>query len=546
VDYARFDAVLCGGRDVATCYRHAVTRLADSDPAKPVHWVAEGWEFCAGTLPAPSGISGGEILVFNHFQHFFGVKDSLQFRIEILRGAERTYFYRILQADESLLVELSRHVPDFSQPVCISVHVSHPILTRGRHFRYRVCADLHWRQSFTTLHSAHEYFISPDYQFKFRLPRASFRDGEMVLTLPNYALDMGATRDVQIYSGGAPMRETMRTPSAHLEEVRTPLAEIGDKSIGWTYRGYGGSFWFALESGKGLGSGYPGSIAGNHHQSVSIADRPPMTVDPTEVAWYRRMAQSGFMVKPHAVPLSTPDLPFRFGFEFDGANPPFDQFNVHYFDGEGTLLGEAPFVKTTPGPVFDDALLATWDDPARDRARLAIVMPDWAAGKVGHKGLKKMSNLLVEMRATGDRDFTELQDCWRNCGVMVEGLPHFTGLPATVFGRTNLFGRARCDARYRTGIVAIHGAGWLGHRGTADVEIVIRNLKGEAIAGTAQVPAFCWKVLWLDEVLPAAVAHLADGGIGPVLVQSPNADLNCMLLTTNRDGAISLQHLWGY
>lgn len=547
VDYAAIDAIICGGGDAVTCYRHAVARLADFDGSKPVHWVADNWEFCAGTLPTPSGITGGEIIVFNHFQHFFGVKDPLQFRIETLQGEARKYFYRILQPNESLLLHLSDLAGDMDRPICVLVHVSHPMLTRGRHFRYRVCADLHWRDSFTTLHGAHEFLTSPDYHFEFRLAHGSFRAGEVALTVPNYGLDMGDDREIRITADGEPRRTAVRNSGIYLEEVKTPTCGLdGNRSIGWTYRGYGGSFWFALEDEGNLIGGHRGCILGNHHQSVPILDRHQTPPDDAELDWYRRMAQSGFIVRPHALPLVDAAAPFRFGFEWDGANPPVNRFHVHYFDGAGSPIGDAPYRKTRPGPAFGEDLLAAWGDPAGSAAKLAIIAPDWIGGRLRHKGMKKMANLFVEMRGTKDRDATEFQDCWRNCGVVVEGLPHFANPSAAVFGRSNLFGRVRCDPGYRTAVVAIHGAGWLGHRGTAHLEIMVRDLEGSPIVASADIPAFCWRVLWLDELFPDLMKHLAPDHFGALLVQCHDADLNCQLLTVSDQGAVGLQHLWGY
>jgi hypothetical protein len=94
--------------------------------------------------------------------------------------------------------------------------------------------------------------------------------------------------------------------------------------------------------------------------------------------------------------------------------------------------------------------------------------------------------------------------------------------------------------------VAAHGAGWLGHRGTAHIDVTVRNLKGDPISASTQVQAFCWRAIWLDELFPDLANHLTPDGFGPVLVQCQDADLNCQLLTVNDQGAVGLQHLWGY
>ncbi len=62
-----------------------------------------------------------------------------------------------------------------------------------------------------------------------------------------------------------------------------------------------------------------------------------------------------------------------------------------------------------------------------------------------YKGFKPMANLLVRNRHTLDQDFTEFQSCWRNLGAAVPGFPHWLTDQLAIVGRTNVFGRVRCD-----------------------------------------------------------------------------------------------------
>jgi hypothetical protein len=116
VDFAAFDAVVCGGGQVALSFRHAVARMAEVDPASPVHWVGMDWEFCGGTLPIPSEAEDAEALIFNHFQHYFGIKDPLLFRVEIYHGTERKHITRILQPNQSTVIRLADFFPGATRP----------------------------------------------------------------------------------------------------------------------------------------------------------------------------------------------------------------------------------------------------------------------------------------------------------------------------------------------------------------------------------------------------------------------------------------------
>src|SRR5260221_4672783 len=69
------DAVLVGGKDVATTYRLALRQMLAARAETPVHWVADNWEFCDGTLAGPKEIDDADSLIFNHFEEFFGFTD---------------------------------------------------------------------------------------------------------------------------------------------------------------------------------------------------------------------------------------------------------------------------------------------------------------------------------------------------------------------------------------------------------------------------------------------------------------------------------------
>jgi hypothetical protein len=53
-------------------------------------------------------------------------------------------------------------------------------------------------------------------------------------------------------------------------------------------------------------------------------------------------------------------------------------------------------------------------------------------------------------------------------------------------------------------------------------------------------------VVWLDDVLPDLARHLGASGIGTLQVKSADADLNAHVIGVSPQGAVGLQHLWGY
>lgn len=547
VAWGDVDAAVCAGSELTGRYRQALRLMAAIDAARPVFWVGDGFEFCGGTLSAPMEADDVEGLLFNHFQEFFGVKDALQFRIEVYHGPEVKRFYRILEPNQSMVLRLSDLVPQRRFPASLAAFVEHPLLTRERHYRLRLCADVFWRDSFTTLHSAHEFGRSPTHKVEFRVPAWQVREGEVALTIPNFERNAATEHLVETVDGGG-TRQLPRETGSYLQQSKLARNGAADESfLGWRYRGFGGSNWFALETEGAVASGHKGSISGNHHISCPIADRGDFAASAEEVARLKSLAADGYMLEPYPLPLALANAPeLEFAFDADAANPAHPHLRIDYFDDAGSHLGTQAMTKTEAGPLFASDLVAAWKDPAAARASLAFISHDFAKAGLRTKGFKAMASLIVQNRRTLDRDVTEFQSCWRNLGAAVPGFPHWLTDQQAVIGRTNVFGRVRCDNGLRTGVMCVHGSGRLGYRGRARVEFIAINNAGKRLSGSIDLAAFTARMVWLDEIIPGLAAHLGPSGNGALLVQSADADLNSQIVTTSPAGAVSLQHLWGY
>jgi hypothetical protein len=544
IDWKTIDAAVCAGAGLPRRYRQLLRLMASADAAKPVLWIGESFEFCGGTLSAPAGADAVEGLLFNHFDAFFGVKDALQFRIEVYHGPEMKRYFRILKPNESHVIRLADHFPEARHPVSLAAFVEHPVLTRDRHYRLRLCGDVFWKDSLTTLHSAHEFNRSPNHAVEFRLPAWLLKDGEVALTLPNFDRLAPSGAEVETVVG-AKTQKVARDTRAYLDQsVLQRDGTADDAFVGWRYRGFGGSNWFVISGAAGL-SGLSASIAGNHHASCPVVDRGDFAAGAEDMARYEKLERDGFVLEPHAVPILPEGNELAFGFEADGANPALKDYRVDFFDGAGRHLGLTRFRKQRPGVLFPADLLALWGDPGAAEARLLMISNDWLKAKLRFKGFKPMANLIVKNRRTGDQDITEFQSSWRNLGIAVPGFPHWLTDDLAVIGRTNVFGRARCDRGLRTGVIAVNASGRLGYHRPADASITVLDNAGRPLTTEFKIPAFTWKLIWLDEVMPLA-AHLGESGNGALLVKSADADLNCQIVTTTPKGAVSLQHLWGY
>ncbi len=129
--------------------------------------------------------------------------------------------------------------------------MAHPFLTRGRHYRFRVCGDVFLKDSFTIIHGSHQFFKNPNKVQPFRLIDSVVRNGEVVMTVPNYDLDMGSDDEVKIGTGdaktsssGAPTawwRKCISSAAAQPSTDRTYFAA--------SYAGYGTSLLVCAGSG---------------------------------------------------------------------------------------------------------------------------------------------------------------------------------------------------------------------------------------------------------------------------------------------------------
>lgn len=543
------DAVLVGGRDVATNYRLALRQMQAVAPTIPVHWVAENWEFCGGTLAVPKEIDDADALIFNHFEEFFGIKDPVQFRFELISEAGTRRSYRILGPNQAVNLNLKELMPDRTDAVCLRVWITHPQLTRGRHYRFRPCADVIWKDSFTIVHGSHQFFKSPNRRQEFRLIDGVVRRGHAIMTVPNYDLDMGANDEVTVGHGNdkAVQKRSRRRP---VEEIHFQSPEdaagMARNYYALGYHGYGTSFWYALEEGISSAPGKQASLSGNHLCRVGVDNRSNVAFQPEERKLIERASAAGFMIHPCCLPITRQDSPLSFGFNFDASNPPFEDYYLRFYDQAGIFLGDCRYHKDFIGSAMIEDVLRTAPQAAQQSATMALVAPDYLAIGLAPQRLVTTADLVIRHRTTGDQDATEFQSSWRNLGTQVPSLPHWLHPSIAIMGRTNVIGRARCKDGHRTAVFVANASGNLHYAMSAQCEISVINLAGQRRSHTITLPPFGIALVWLDEAIGDLAAHLGTGGIGTLQVKSADADLTAHVIGLSADGAVGLQHLWGY
>lgn len=542
------DAVVVGGGDVATKFRLVLREMHRLSPEKPVHWVAENWEFCGGTLAVPAEIDDVDALIFNHFEEFFGVKDPLQFRFEFIAEGEVRRSYLVLGPSESVNLNLNHLVPARRGAVCLKIWITHPSLTRGRHYRFRPCADVFWKDSFTIVHGSHQFFKSPNRSQQFRLIDGVIRRGHVVMTVPNYDLDMGSEDDIVIGADDEKIRQK-RDRARPVEEVHFPHLDRASEDRRYfaaSYHGYGTSFWYALEEGFSTKPGKIASLAGNHLAKVGVDNRSDVAFRPEERQLIEKTIKAGFMIQPCCLPILRGARQLTFGFNFDASNPPFDDYLLRFYDRGGKFLGDLSYHKDFIGPAFIEDILEQAPEAARKSASMALVAPDYLKIDLAPQRLITTADLVVRHLETGDQDATEFQSSWRNLGTIIPTMSHWLHPSIGVIGRSNVIGRVRCRGGYQTGVMIANASGNLNYAMAARCEISALNNEGYRLSHQVTLPPFGAEVVWLDDVLPGLQAHLGESGIGALQVTSADADVTAQVLGLSPQGAVGLQHLWGY
>jgi hypothetical protein len=543
VDIAKYHAVVVGGADVKTAYLNALRWVERSGDVIPVFWVGQGWEYCGSTLPIPAEVDSADIYLFNHFADFFPIKDPLLVKVSSTDSRSHHERFLLMLPQQTAHFTLDDLLPQREGTAVIEVRTTHPALTGNRHPRWRVWADLFWKDSLTSLHGAHDY--GPDRVCESRLPLSDLSAASLVLTLPNYDHRLSDSDSEVRWTRGDAKGSFTRDETCSVEQITVPAtANTKEQSGFWSYRyqGHGTSYWFAFDEGSG--QDHP-SLRGNHEVTVAqVEHRPPLAAEKKQ--FLEAMEQQGFLFWPHGLPLLDAASDFEFGFSFEAANPQISDFVTVLFDADGKLMGRRELSLPRRGYHYQNEVLAGFEATADRPPKLALISPDWKKMNVDPQRINASGNLLIRNKRTGDRDITEFQSCWRNLNATIEGFPHWLHPSKGVVGRTNIIGHVRSARGLRTGILAVNGAGNLNHSGRATVKVKLHAPSGSARTGEVELAPFTGKVVWLDELLGGMKRFLGAGGFGTILVTCADADVNCQILTCSTAGSVSLQHMWGY
>ncbi len=196
------------------------------------------------------------------------------------------------------------------------------------------------------------------------------------------------------------------------------------------------------------------------------------------------------MINPVTLPVRWGKDDLAFGFNFDASNPPFADYLVRFYDADGKALGEHAYHKDFVGAVLIEDVVRQWNGADTAKVATALVAPDHLKIGLAPQRLVTTADMLVRHLKTGDQDYTEFQNSWRNLGAIVPTLPHWLHPSIGVIGRTNIMGRVRTKGGYRTAVYVANASGNLAYDMPAEVEISAINNAGRRLSYYLTLPAF--------------------------------------------------------
>lgn len=529
------DAFVVAGEDLGAKYSSVLRLLDLRDDVRPVHWIGGPFEFAGSTLPVPKEVEDAHFHLFHHFLDFFGVKEPLLVRIRVQTpGREPVEELHLLKPRATLTVRLSDLVPQRDGPTVVEFICTHPVLSRGRHRRWRVWADVFYRGSMSSLHGAHDY--GPSTWSESRIPLSEMMPGSLAVTFPNYEKRLSSAERSLRWGAEGSWKSDRRSSDDPVEQRNWSVGRTHRGFAHYCHLGYGDSFWYNFGEGT---NAMTGRIMSNHQTTVENFD-PPLPVPAEMKARLHAIADQGFLPHPHYLPLSKETDEIQWGFSFDASNPPVRPMIVSFRGPDGGEKGRSRWTAES-GVTWTTILSAI----APEGSVAAIVAPDWTDADVDPLRMNYFGHLFVRHRDSGDMDATEFQNCWRNNGVKIEEFPHWIHPSKAVNARSHLIGRVSGDPATSTLLLIAFASGRLALARTATAKVELIRADGRALSTEAVLQSQTHRLLDFRVLFPELDSFFA-GQAGTCRISSGEADFNAQIVTRSASGGLSLQHLWGY
>ncbi len=221
------------------------------------------------------------------------------------------------------------------------------------------------------------------------------KQGHVLMTVPNYDLDMGSNDAIAIGSGAgkAQQRRSRKQPVEVVDFERKPT---DDRRASLFRRGLSRLRHLVLvRAGRAAcrasrAASPPIISAGS--ASMTAATSPSSRKSATSC---RKAIEAGFMINPVAVPVRWGKDDLSFGFNFDASNPPFADYLVRFYGDDGKALGEYAYHKDFIGAVLIEDVVRQWNGADAAKVATALVAPDHLKIGLAPQRLVTTADMLV-------------------------------------------------------------------------------------------------------------------------------------------------------
>jgi hypothetical protein len=492
-----------------------------------IYWMGQDFEFSGSTLPIPEFIEDGRIYLSNHFLDYFDIPGKLLISLTAWTSSSKIEQQYFINPRETLMWKLSDLNLESPSEGYIAIDCYHPVLSKGRHNRWRMWADLYYLNSMVSLHSAHDF--GPAYTAGSFFPESLVKNSErLILSIPNYGQD-SIDNEVDLFNTKSISNiDLPNEPVAFIDITRTAdQFEGNDYGVSYKYNGYGTSYWFNKIKAKN-------TILANHEVSVNTKAQK-IKITRKMKNRLKELNNMGFTPAIHFLPISNKNEKFEYGFSGDWSYPAVKNIILSSYNEKGALLDEIES-EIEQGINFT----SFFENILPKNTHQIGIRPDFTKIGIDPRQWSPYLSMFVKTKQ-GDIETTEFQNSWRNLGVVIPEFPHWLSNKKGISGSSHLVGRWTNLDGLEAKILIINGSGNKQYDSSGVVEVSIYSKAGEILAKyDLLIAPFTHEYINLKDISPDTVEF------GFVRIRSRNADLNAYMITLTENGGVGLQHLWGY
>ena len=506
---------------------NSLSKIFRGESFPKIDWIGDNFELSGSTIPVPDFIDNGQIYLSNHFRDYFDQEDSLLVNLTVWNKHKLIEKQFFINPRETLNWNLDQHGLGKSFEGYLAISCTHPKLSKGRHNRWRVWADMFFEDSIISLHSAHDF--GPSHKVDSFFPDSLIRKSErLILTIPDYFRD-GKTDQVVISDDVNRIGVPIEDESINFVDIisKTDTLKSHNLGISYSYHGYGTSYWFNKIKNENI-------IYGNHEVSVN-SKAELIKITRKMKKRLTAIEKNGFTPAMHLLPLTDNQLNFEFGFTGDWSFPKVKKVLISAFDQDGEILDDR-------SSQIEDGInfINSWREFLPAESVLIGIRPDFKSIGIDPRQWSPYLSLFVKSKS-GDLENTEFQSSWRNLGTIIPEFPHWLNDKKGVAGSTHLVGRWTNLNEVDSRILLINGSGNRNYKNEANVTISLYNKNGDLFQeNEIFIKAFTHTIYEIP------CQNIVDKSFGFMRIRSLNADLNAYMITSNEQFGVGLQHLWGY